>query len=313
MCCTITGIRNPTVHPPPGNCTCPSLDDMGTLGNEGSPLLVRHCGLVRILSVPAQAEQLRATQTCVVTIEQWRGADVGSGGYVWGAARRLAKHLREHGDGCSAVLSANNPGGASLGTTYPAVASRPWSKLTVLELGAGTGALGLVAAALGAHSVTLTDQAAFIYPTGPNGTAPKAVEGGRSLIDLMRRNVLAFVAADEQESYCKPVVREMVWGCGDAVHALPHVSYNLICASDVLLFASAHKDLTATLRALSEASTVVLIEHTDRDGKEVNNGGVYPKDLLEFLQELEADALWTPTIVKDHGRHLTLRLVRTLA
>lgn len=126
--------------------------------------------------------------------------------------------------------------------------------------------------------------------------------GGRSLLDLMRRNVLAFIAADNARAYCEPVVREMVWGCGKEMRALlPHASYDLICASDVLLFSSAHKDLTATLRAMSKPSTIILIQHTDRDGKEVNSGNVYPHDLLAFLHELEKDALWTPTVVRDYG------------
>ena len=86
----------------------------------------------------------------VLQLAQWPGSKVGSGGYLWGASRRLASWLETNGDGDSA----SSP-------------SRLIPGLKLLELGAGTGALGLAAAVLGAN-VTITDQASFCFPTGIN-------------------------------------------------------------------------------------------------------------------------------------------------
>ena len=65
--------------------------------------------------------------------------------------------------------------------------------------------------------------------------------------------------------------------------------------------------LLKTLRALSGAETVVLIEHTDRNG---GAGDEYPSDLLNFLHLVENEGLWLPAVVRDHGCHLTLRMVQ---
>mmetsp|Transcript_28579 Transcript_28579/g.78502 ORF Transcript_28579/g.78502 Transcript_28579/m.78502 type:complete len:154 (+) Transcript_28579:1874-2335(+) len=66
-----------------------------------------------------------------------------------------------------------------------------WKGLNVIELGAGTGALGLSVAAMGAN-VTLTDQAAFVFPdTAPQGSQQQSLDllKSRSLLDLLRVNV----------------------------------------------------------------------------------------------------------------------------
>lgn len=101
-------------------------------------------------------------------------------------------------------------------------------------------------------------------------------------------------------------VREMLFGDKEMLALLPHKKYDLICASDVLLFTSAHVALDSTLRSLSDKDTVVLIEHTDR---ETGKGNDYPIDLMSFFKVLEAGGLWTPSIIRDHGRHLTVRMV----
>ena len=73
----------------------------------------------------------------------------------------------------------------------------------------------------------------------------------------------------------------------------------------MLLFVDAHEGLLRTLEQLATATTVVLIEHTDR-GKEAHE---FPCDLLLFLKRVAAEGRWKPTVVRDSGRHITVRMV----
>uniref|UniRef100_A0A7S0IZV2 Calmodulin-lysine N-methyltransferase n=1 Tax=Calcidiscus leptoporus TaxID=127549 RepID=A0A7S0IZV2_9EUKA len=231
----------------------------------------------------------------VLTLRQWSGASVGSGGFLWSASRRLASYLEAHGDGCSATHAGE------------AVPSRPFSSLRLLELGSGTGALGLAATVLGAE-VTMTDQAAFRYP----GEIPHRQTPTRSLLDLARENVrdnrevLERAAETTLPQLTMPVVAELLWGSADDIQALPHAEYDVVCGADILLFTSAVPALVKTLGCLTDTAAVVLIEHTDR-GPEAAE---YPLDLVYFLEMVEADGLWQPTVVRDHGRHITVRMVR---
>ncbi len=204
----------------------------------------------------------------------------------------MAKYFETHGDGCEA----QSP-------TALAVAGRPWPGLSVLDLGSGTGALGLAVAALGAN-VTLTDQASFVYPGRPGEGV-----GARSLLDLMRRNTASNAGQHGAAGQAPVAVRELLWGADCAAAGLPHAQYDLICASDVLLFQGAHAALVATLRAASGPATVVVIGHSDRSGAD-DSAEAYPDDLRAFFAAVAADGLWRPAVVADQGRHLALRLVR---
>jgi len=116
-------------------------------------------------------------------IEQWTA--LGSGGFVWGGSRRLANYLRrQHPLTTSSSSSNKNNSKQGFDSSY-------WKGLNVIELGAGTGALGLSVAAMGAN-VTLTDQAAFVFPdTAPQGSQQQSLDllKSRSLLDLLRVNV----------------------------------------------------------------------------------------------------------------------------
>jgi len=263
---------------------------------------------------------------------------VGSGGYLWGASRRLVRYIEAYGDGSPALPSK----GGDADLSAAAVASRPLGGLTLLELGSGTGGMGLAAAVLGVN-VTLSDQDSYIYPGGLQRKQPT-----HTLLDLARENVRqnapmltkcahynAIAAADAATSAADapqisgadishvtsapsrapsrlpsgpvplPVVARLLWGDADDHAALPHAKYDIIAGADVLLFTSAHEDLLRTLRTLSTVSTVVLLEHTDR-GNETDE---YPCDMLHFLQLVDAEGLWKPTVVRDLGRHITIRMV----
>jgi len=224
-------------------------------------------------------------------LKQWPGRKVGSGGWVWGASRRLALHFHLYGDGCAA-----SPG------RVVAMPARAWNSLKVIDLGAGTGASGLAASVLGAD-VTLTDQAHFCYPDLEPGTT-KVAQPLFSLLDLIRINVRQ---NSTQLLGQPPSVCELLWGGDEQMMAqLPNRHYDVICGSDILLFQNAHKALIHTLCCLSQISSIVLIEHTDRG----NCATKYPEDMLHFLRLVEDDQRWFPSVVRDHGRHLTVRMVR---
>ena len=255
----------------------------------------------------------------VLRLHQWSGISVGSGGHLWGGSRRLVNYLEAHGDGSPALQSAD---GESTGAH--AVTSRPLLGLTLLELGSGTGGAGLAAALLGAE-VTLSDQASFIYPASVERGSPE-----RTLLDLARLNVerntamlLSCALAEAATVSCAitgpsapepiapilpvplPAVARLLWGDANDHAKLPHAKYDIIAGADLLLFTGAHEGLLRTLRELSSASTVVLIEHTDR-----GNGTLdWPCDLLHFLDLVAAEGLWRPTVVRDLGRHITIRMV----
>ena len=140
-----------------------------------------------------------------------------------------------------------------------------------------------------------------------------------SLLDLARSNVQRNKAALEGDSSSPsgrarslPLVAALLWGDPTDLDALPHQTYEVICGGDVLLFEPAMPMLLATLTRLSSAATVVLIEHTDRGtwDTESDQPYGYPRDLQRFLDAVEAEAIWQPTVVRDIGRHITLRMVR---
>lgn len=249
-----------------------------------------------------------------LTIDQWTA--LGSGGFVWNGARRLAAILQQHGDGQQAQPATFASDGITM--RHPAqlaVVSRPWAGLNVIELGAGTGILGIAVAALGAN-VTLTDQATFVYPRSSDNTDTPQLLEGRSLLDLLKSNAKRNLDVTQEVDQQNIQVHEMLWGSDSHYAALQRPTFDVIIAADVLLFSSAHQDLLDTLQSLSTPDTVILIQHTDRSA----SGEVYPGDMLDFLTKLEDDntknadgrggVIWNPQIIYDHGRHITLRISR---
>lgn len=120
------------------------------------------------------------------------------------------------------------------------------SKKKVLELGAGTGAVGLALAAAGAE-VVLTD-------------------GSDQALTLLRQNVNENTALFETQ----PRVERLRWGVTEDFKAMQQVqphTYDFIVASECVYGKSAgakHEDLLGTIQAFSGDCTRVLMSYTLR-------------------------------------------------
>ncbi|XP_062434744.1 protein N-lysine methyltransferase METTL21A [Rhea pennata] len=104
---------------------------------------------------------------------------------------------------------------------------------TVIELGAGTGLLGIVAALLGAR-VTVTDRAAALA--------------------LLESNVRANLPPELQP---RAAVKELTWG--KDLGGFPAGAFDLILGSDIVYLEDTFADLLRTLEHLCAAHTVVLL------------------------------------------------------
>ncbi|XP_053142573.1 protein N-lysine methyltransferase METTL21A [Hemicordylus capensis] len=103
----------------------------------------------------------------------------------------------------------------------------------VIELGAGTGLLGIVAALLGAH-VTITDR--------------------KAALELLELNVQANLPADLQP---RATVKELTWGQGLASFSAG--GYDFILGADIVYLEETFADLLLTLDHLCSDHTVILL------------------------------------------------------
>ncbi|XP_068658027.1 uncharacterized protein [Aristolochia californica] len=120
--------------------------------------------------------------------------------------------------------------------------SHPFASNTVLELGAGTGLPGLVAAALGAPRVTLTDRT--------------------HLLPGLRRNVEANAHIFSSDVR----VAALEWGREDQVAAVDGQPFDLVLMSDLLYNVSSVKDLCRTLKAVTDRRSEILLSYELREG-----------------------------------------------
>ena len=120
----------------------------------------------------------------------------------------------------------------------PAWSGRHCTQKRVLELGAGTGVVGLMALALGAASVTMTDR----------------------VLGVAESNLrLNFPSASDRER-CR--VRRLKWGDDQAISALKAEAggaFDLIVTADTLYESTPGELLASTISSLAGPATTVLI------------------------------------------------------
>ncbi|XP_078588870.1 protein N-lysine methyltransferase METTL21A-like [Branchiostoma floridae x Branchiostoma japonicum] len=123
---------------------------------------------------------------------------------------------------------------------------------TILELGAGTGIVGIVASLMGAD-VTLTDLKEVLW----------------NLEENVRRNTEG----------CRhtPKVLELTWGRG--LDRFSDKSYDFIIGTDIIYFEELHRDLIFTIKQLCRPHTRVLLCHYPR----------WPSRDKRFLELLQKD------------------------
>ncbi|XP_034531716.1 protein-lysine methyltransferase METTL21D [Notolabrus celidotus] len=171
---------------------------------------------------------------CTLKVQQCYLGDVGC--VVWDAAIVLSKYLE--------TKQFNSPSSGG----------NVWADSRVLELGAGTGAVGLMAAALGAQ-VTVTDL--------------------EDLQTLLRRNIQENQALIKTGSITAKVLK---WG-EDVSEFLPPPHYILM--ADCIYYEQSIVPLVETLKLLSGPETCIICCYEQR------TEGVNPKVERQFFELLQ--------------------------
>lgn len=162
------------------------------------------------------------------------------GGTVWPAANALCIYLLENQQ------------------------SLNLKRANCVELGSGTGAVGLFAAGLGAN-VVLTDCCpppdSAMYTT--DGTADLPANGSDAILNLLEQNVNA-----NRDSFPNDVPRVMKldWTCLIEIEQVAaQADFDLVLASDVTHFSLMHDPLACTIsRMLRPTGGICLLSHEQR-------------------------------------------------
>lgn len=220
----------------------------------------------------ALSESLASDELAPIFADAWTAST------VWAASRFLSQRLvavaalfspfpssfttASHHDVAAAVAGIQQRRGLQL---------KPFQDgATAVELGAGCGLVGLVAAALGVD-VVLTDQ--------------------HEAVELLQRNVRAN-AADEGER-SRLCVREFVWGSSAQSAGLPRVQFDYVLVSDCInpiYGADSWRSLARSIRELSHAESLALLAHESRGDDSA---------LADFLQTCDSLALVVERVARE--------------
>ncbi|KAK0138685.1 Protein-lysine methyltransferase METTL21D [Merluccius polli] len=183
--------------------------------------------------------EIEKNDGCVLKLKQCYKGDVGC--VVWDAAIVLAKYLETRG------------------FHDPASGVNTWANKHVLELGAGTGVVGLMAAALGAH-VTVTD-----------------LEDLQTLLEVN-------IQENKGRISCGSITAKVLkWG-EDVSDFLPPPDYVLM--ADCIYYEQSVVPLVESLKKLSGPSTCIICCYEHR------TVGINPKIEAQFFELLQKDFSW---------------------
>ncbi|KAF7665811.1 hypothetical protein LDENG_00130720 [Lucifuga dentata] len=178
--------------------------------------------------------EIEKNDGCVLKLKQCYKGDVGC--VVWDAAIVLAKYLE--------TKQFYNP---SLGVNH-------WASRTVLELGAGTGVVGLMAATLGAH-VTVTD-----------------LEDLQTLLKVNIQHNQALISSGSMSA------KVLKWG-EDVSDFLPPPHYVLM--ADCIYYEQSIVPLVESLKVLAGPETCIICCYEQR------TEGINPKVEKQFFELLQ--------------------------
>jgi hypothetical protein len=213
----------------------------------------------------ALSESLASDELAPIFADAWTAST------VWAASRFLSQRLVAVASLASSSSSSSHSAlatsdHADVAAAVAAVQQRRGLQLkplqdgaTAVELGAGCGLVGLVAAALGAD-VVLTDQ--------------------REAVELLERNAQANAADEGERSRLR--VREFVWGVSAQAAGLPRNQFDYVLVSDCInpiYGADSWRSLARSIRELSHAESLALLAHESRGDDSA---------LADFLQTCDA-------------------------
>jgi len=178
---------------------------------------------------PASFKSVHLGGHVTLRLAEGEGGAIDSGARIWDAGRALADALSRR---------------VSVGER-------------VLELGAGTGIVGLSAAAMGAD-VTLTDR--------------------QELLPLLRKNIAVNALRERADALA------LEWGCDETIEALGrNVEFDLIVGSDLLYAPHSFSELLETIVRLSTpAHTEVLLAYPTRYTEDI-----FLEQASDYFDEIE--------------------------